>query len=70
LGPAWAELRLRAVAQAVEGDPEHVLVLGWVAGGDLGDPHDDLEDLGDADVRAHDARLLGAREQWFAGLEQ
>jgi hypothetical protein len=55
-------LSLWAVAQAVEGDPEDVLDLPRVAGGDLGDSDHHLDDLGDVDVRADNARVLGALE--------
>ena len=46
-----------------------MLGLPRVVRRDLPDPHDHLDDLGDVDVRAHDAGLLGALQQRLAGLE-
>ena len=58
-GRARADL-IRAVAQAVERDPQDVLGLLRVGGRDLGDPHDHLDDVADVGVGAHDPGLLGA----------
>ena len=47
-----------------------MLGLLGIGGRDLGDPHDHLDDVGDVDVGAHDAGLLGAREQWLARAQE
>ena len=59
-----------AVAQAVERDVEDVVDLPGLAGRDLGDPADHLDDLGEVGVGAHDPGLLGALQQRLAGGEQ
>jgi hypothetical protein len=58
------------VAQPVEGDSEDVVDLPRVPGWDLADSDHHLDDLGDVDVRADNARVLGAFEQWLTRSEE
>ena len=63
-------LALRLVAQAVERDPDDVLDLLGIAGCELADPDDHVEDVGEFGVVPDDAGLLGAFQERLAGGEQ
>src|SRR5581483_5966441 len=67
---AACSLRLWLVAQAVEGDAEDAFDLSWVGSRDLADSDHQLNDLGDRDVWADDASVLGALEEGLACCEE
>jgi hypothetical protein len=63
-------LGLRAVAKPVESDAENVLDVTGLGAWHLRDAGDEVQDVGEIDVVADDARVLGAFQYWPAGFEQ